>query len=167
VNCSHTDGNPTTASAPDRECDQLKSRECDQLKSREGDQLKLAARRDCGEISMAGELFAHRRKSDDRERAALVKAKVGIEEALAALFDQTTLGSPCPNPSCGAIGMLKIVHGGDGWLCEVCAARGDVIELVRAVRQCGFHAALEFLEVEVAGARCRKTGDLFGRRGGG
>jgi len=111
---------------------------------------------------MAGELFAHRRKSDDRERAALVKARLGVADAVEALSLDSPLGivSPC----CGALGMLKIVHGGDGWKCEVCAAHGDVIELVRAVRQCGFHAALEFLEVEVIGARCRKTGDLFGRR---
>lgn len=110
------------------------------------------------------ELFAPRRKADDRERAALIKSRVAVGDALAALYDASASGYPCPDPRCGALGAVAV--GGGSWTCGTCGAKGDVIALVMAARQCGFRDACAFLETEMIGAgrgksRCSQTGELF------
>ena len=87
---------------------------------------------------------------------AYVKAKVGFEDALMALGMED-------NRHCYACerGRLEPTHDGDGYFCTDCAATGDVITLVRAVRDCTFREACEFLEIECLAPRDTKTGDLF------
>ncbi|MGE0408742.1 MAG: hypothetical protein AB7P23_05700 [Amphiplicatus sp.] len=109
------------------------------------------------------QMFEERRRADDRERAAMIKKRAGIEDAIDALGLSSDLGvvSPC----CEAIGAMTVARSGESAHCGFCGTNFDAIGLVRLTRECGFRAACEFLEKEVIGKtsapRCGKTGDLF------
>ncbi len=103
----------------------------------------------------------HRQASarDMQHRVALLKSKVGFDDAVVALGMEGDAGPECP--SCGALDALKPCHKGNGYFCEVCAETGDVITLVRARRDCGHLKAVEFLERECLSCKDSRTLELF------
>lgn len=117
-------------------------------------------------MSAQGEMFAPRRRAADRERAAFIKRRLSVGDAVTALgLDACDLGvvSPC----CDAIGALNISASGETASCRAgaggCGTTFDVISLVQRARECGFNAACKFLEEQVRPARrCAATRDLFG-----
>lgn len=103
-------------------------------------------------------ILSARTKNDNAERAAAIKAKVGVSDAIVALGLDSDLGDACP--CCGGFG-LKATDDNRGWACAICPEKGDVITLVRAARDIGFAAACDLLEDVMPGGKCARTGDLF------
>lgn len=105
------------------------------------------------------ELFAAERKVENRERAAMIKRRVGIGDAISALGMDCDAGAACP--CCHALGSLKISATGGSANCASCDETFDAIALVRAVKGYSFDGACTFLERECRGAKDDKTGRLF------
>lgn len=104
-------------------------------------------------------LFADERRADNRERAALLKKRIGVADALAALSLDHEVGEECP--ACHALGALKISKSGAAAHCESCEETFDAIGLARAARGLSFKGACDFLEAACLRARDDRTGRLF------
>ena len=98
------------------------------------------------------DLFAPERDRANRERAALLKRRVSVADAMTALgLDET--------PACPRCGGLLGEPRGESVLCECCEERFDAIALVRAARGLSFKGACDFLEA----ACLDRAGDRQGR----
>jgi hypothetical protein len=108
-----------------------------------------------------GDIFERQRRSGNRERAEILKAKVGCEDAVVALGLDSDLGDICPNPQCGACGAMKYSGDSQTYRCGACDEAGDIVAMVRMTRGCGFFAALDFLEEACLPRADDKTGRLL------
>jgi DNA primase len=90
--------------------------------------------------------------SDLIERASAVRIEDEIERR-GKLVGRVDRCGPCPQ--CGGKDRFSINVRKQVFLCRSCAARGNVITLVRFLDGCGFHEALERLTGERAPAPSR------------
>lgn len=104
-------------------------------------------------------LFAQERRAENRERAAMIKRRVGVGDAIMALNLDTDLGNSCP--CCHGLGVLKASASGESATCESCDETFDAIALVRAAKGFSFNGACAFLERECLKAKDDRTGRLF------
>jgi hypothetical protein len=88
--------------------------------------------------------------SDLIERASAVRIEDEIERRGIKLVGRVDRCGPCPQ--CGGKDRFSINVRKQVFLCRGCAARGNVIALVRFLDGCGFHEALERLTGELAPA---------------
>jgi phage/plasmid primase-like uncharacterized protein len=95
---------------------------------------------------MNNDLFRHNRNHLNRERAALIKARVSVADAIAALGLAHEMGDECPN--CGGF-QLRANDRGDGAWCESCRSNFDCIGLVQVRRRLGFDAACDWIDAEI------------------
>lgn len=100
------------------------------------------------------------RRRDLDERKAAVKIRVRFASVVHALALDHETGTACVIATCRALS-LKSCHEGKGYVCEACGDKGDMIDLVRQVRDCSLAAAIEFLEGLVDAAKDDKTGRLL------
>ena len=84
--------------------------------------------------------------SDRIERASAVRIEDEIERRGIKLVGRADRCGPCPQ--CGGQDRFSINTRKQVFLCRGCAARGNVIALVRFLDGCGFHEALERLTGE-------------------
>ncbi len=91
--------------------------------------------------------------SDLIERASTVRIEDEIERRGIKLVGRVDRCGPCPQ--CGGKDRFSINVRKQVFLCRGCAARGNVIALVRFLDGCGFHEALEYLTGERAPAPSR------------
>ena len=91
--------------------------------------------------------------SDLIERASAVRIEDEIERRGIKLVGRVDRCGPCPQ--CGGKDRFSINVRKQVFLCRGCAARGNVIALVRFLDGCGFHEALEYLTGERAPAPSR------------
>lgn len=103
---------------------------------------------------------ASRRRADLDDRKASVKCRVRFPAVVAALGLDHETGVYCVVSTCGAMALMPC-HEGLGYVCTVCGDKGDMIDLVRQVRDCGLSAAVEFLEGLVDPPKDDKTGRLL------
>ena len=87
-------------------------------------------------------------RNHNNEQAALVKARVGIDDCVQALELDVGEGTQCPNRRCDGIDSIKQSRNGETWGCDQCGEKGDIISMVRLRRNCGFGQAIEFLKRE-------------------
>ena len=113
-------------------------------------------------MSRQREIWGAKRARDLDERKAYVKASAHYAEVVGALNLDTDLGDECP-ACCGFT--LNSCADDRGAFCDnpACGETFDMIALVAAKRECGFKAAIEFLEEMCVGCKKdHKTGELFG-----
>ena len=91
--------------------------------------------------------------SDLIERASAVRIEDEIERRGIKLVGRVDRCGPCPQ--CGGKDRFSINVRKQVFLCRGCAARGNVIALVRFLDGCGFLEALEYLTGERAPAPSR------------
>ena len=91
--------------------------------------------------------------SDLIERASAVRVEDEIERRGIKLVGRVDRCGPCPQ--CGGKDRFSINVRKQVFFCRGCAARGNVIALVRFLDGCGFHEALEYLTGERAPAPSR------------
>ena len=110
------------------------------------------------------------RRRDNNERAALLKSRLSVEDVVCGLgLDEGEAlaaengGPMCP--FCGGFTMV-IAKSGETFACSSCDGTGDIITLMREVKQCGFGRALDYLEELAPGkgpGKKTRTDDRQGR----
>ena len=100
-----------------------------------------------------------RRGLDIEERKGAAKARARFGAVVAALGLDHEGGVACVVATCGALALRPCAEG-KGYFCSVCGDKGDMIDLVRIVKDCGMTAAVEFLE-GVAAEKDRETRRLL------
>lgn len=107
-------------------------------------------------------------KQDFEERAAFVKNKARFEDVVVmlGLVDKGAQFAKDKRPSadcpkCRGGDCLKPCHGGQGYYCEECGDKGDMIGLVCIRRDVERRTAIKMLEEALTAKRDGKTGDLF------
>ena len=109
---------------------------------------------------MRGDSWNRARKGlDIEERKGAAKARARFARVVAALGLDHEEGVACVVSTCRALSLRPCAEG-KGYFCPVCGDKGDMIDLVRVVRDCGMTAAVEFLE-HVAEEADAKTGRLL------
>ena len=103
---------------------------------------------------------ASRKRADLDERKASVKCRVRFPAVTRALGLDHESGAACVVSTCRSLA-LKSCHGGHGYVCEACGDKGDMIDLVRQVRDCSLAGAVEFLEGLVDPHKDDRTGRLL------
>ena len=97
-------------------------------------------------------------KGELEQRITQLKSRASFRSVVALLRLRTDKGvmSPC----CGGRG-LRECRGGQGFWCDVCESKGDMINLVCLARDCGAAKAVKFLEEHLPGERDGGTRELF------
>lgn len=101
-----------------------------------------------------------RRRADLDERKDGVKLRVRFPAVAQALGLDHEAGAACVIATCRSLA-LKPCHEGKGYVCEACGDKGDMIDLVRQVRDCSLAGAVEFLEGLVDPHKDDRTGRLL------
>lgn len=112
---------------------------------------------------MSRDLFAALLDLDNRDAAAGVKARLGLDEVLEAFEMVSDEGGDTRYecPFCRGFS-LEPHKDNMNFTCGSCAETGDIITLVRAHRYVVLTGAIKLLEELIGGSgRDTKTGDLF------